>query len=66
MKTEQDRLAIMRWETETGPTAGKNKRPGTRTIAKILAEPVKPAGKRSGNKVAPKRIPGSLRSKAPA
>lgn len=27
METKEERLAIMRWETETGPTAGKNKRP---------------------------------------
>lgn len=27
METKEDRDAIMRWETETGPTAGKNKRP---------------------------------------
>ena len=45
METEQDRLAIMRWETETGPTAGKNKRPGARATAKIVAEPVKLVGK---------------------
>lgn len=25
---KQHRLAIMRWETETGPTEDKNKRPG--------------------------------------
>lgn len=25
---EQDHLAIMRWETVTGPTQDKNKRPG--------------------------------------
>lgn len=59
METEQDRLAIMRWETETGPTAGKNKRPGTRAIAKIVAEPLKTAGKRgSGKTTAPATTTG--------
>lgn len=28
MDTEEDRLAIMRWENETGPTPGKNRRYG--------------------------------------
>jgi len=45
METKEDRIAIMRWENETGPTAGKNRRPGERTAALSPGKSRKSPGK---------------------
>lgn len=44
MDTKEDRLAIMRWETETGPTPGKNRRYGKRTVGQTAAKPPQTSG----------------------
>ena len=45
METNEDRLALIRWENETGPTAGKNKRPGKGATAPDTAKSAKTTGK---------------------
>jgi len=47
IETSQDRLAIMRWENETGPTAGKNQRPGKGATARTAAKSTTATGKRN-------------------
>lgn len=39
MDTKQERIAIMRWEDETGPTEGKNRRLVKGTKASGAAKP---------------------------
>lgn len=57
METKEDRLALMRWENETGPTAGKNKRPGKDATAPKTAKPGKTSGKRGNVQEALQKIP---------
>lgn len=45
MDTEEDRLAIMRWEDDTGPTSGKNRRYGTHKADLVAATRTQATGK---------------------